>query len=44
MKKTLIWIALILFVATFISSCGNRRGDKCPGVGEKINNSNAQIA
>lgn len=44
MKKTLVWIALVLFVATFISSCGNRKGDKCPGIGEKINNSTSQVA
>lgn len=38
MKKALTWIIIAGFTLIFISSCGSRRGDKCPGVGQNIEN------
>jgi predicted small secreted protein len=34
MKKTIAISLLVLFGVALISSCGTRRGDKCPGVGQ----------
>lgn len=34
MKKALTWIVMAAFTLIFISSCGSRRGDKCPGIGQ----------
>jgi hypothetical protein len=38
MKKALTWFVIAGFALIFISSCGSRRGDKCPGVGKAKSN------
>lgn len=34
MKKLAAWVLLSLLAVALISSCGSRRGDKCPGIGQ----------